>query len=177
MEAALAVTPPAVTESKMQAVLMRWAMEEKKHQLAIPNATIVYSWEADLLSVTSSWLTHEFEIKLSKSDHRADFKKVKHYRFSQQWQYGKGKRLEHTPNYFWFATYGYEVDVTTLLPPYAGWLTVEWHERSGVFMVKVQRAAPRLHTEKMRENTRLKLGRWLSFKLKNMYRIAYLQRD
>lgn len=41
----------------------------------------VHDWEADLFSVTSSGYTYEIEVKISRSDFFADFKKTKHHFF------------------------------------------------------------------------------------------------
>lgn len=192
MEAMGQVTPPAVTESVIQAVLMRYAMEEKKHEFAIPNVTLIYPWEADTVSVTSSWLAHEYEIKISLADFRADRrKKAKHsdleWRFTnkdrprdpetktQKYLFERGiidlKPL--VPNYFWYVT-SFEVDRAEL-PPYAGWMMIEWHKKRGVFIVQTKKNAPRLHMDKMMEADRVRLGRWLAFKLTNMYRTTYLR--
>lgn len=41
----------------------------------------VHSWEADHFSVTSSGYSYEIEVKISRSDFLADFKKPKHHLF------------------------------------------------------------------------------------------------
>lgn len=41
----------------------------------------VHSWEADLFSVTKTGYSYEIEVKVSKSDFMADFKKPKHHLF------------------------------------------------------------------------------------------------
>lgn len=42
----------------------------------------VHRWEADLFSVTKTGYCYEIEVKVSKSDFLADFKKPKHHLFS-----------------------------------------------------------------------------------------------
>jgi hypothetical protein len=76
------------------------------------------------------------------------------------------------PNYFWYATFGFELP-TDDLPPYAGWLRVRWHERYKQYVVEVEREAPRIHRDKMRESNIHKVNRWLAYKLKNMYLAQY----
>lgn len=49
----------------------------------------VYQWESDSFSVTSSNYVYEIEVKVSRSDFLADFKKPKHHFF-------KGIRNEHS---------------------------------------------------------------------------------
>ena len=149
-----------MNENVMQGVLMRYALDEKRHELAIPNMTTLYNWESDLLSVTRSDLVHEYEIKLSLSDYRRDFdKKWKHI------------SLNHTayrrPNYFWYVTYQVEIDP----PDYAGWMIVEDHG----LRVVVKRDAPRLHTDKIRPGDKENIGRLLAYRLKNVYRSFYIE--
>jgi hypothetical protein len=180
-----------MNESQMQAVLMNWAMESKNHQFAIPNTTVLYPWEADLVSATKAWLVHEMEIKLSLADFRADFKKKsKHqdlaHRFThknkpmqpknayQKFLFERGSitLVPKCPNYFWYATYGFDPTVASL-PPYAGWLQVSFLKRLGRHVVTVEREAPRIHTDKMNDSDIRKVNRWLAFKLKNMYMSQY----
>ena len=195
---------PSVTESTIQAVLMGYAMETKKHQFAVPNVTLIYPWEADMISVTSSWLVHEYEIKISRSDFIADKnKKMKHSDLRQRYSTGEEMRKpktaheralfdmgltspfkRSTPNYFWYVTNGFDIE-TAEIPSYAGWMTVEWKKGIGWtdnyerkeywgWRCQVLRKAPRIHSSKIAKATRLKLGRWLSFKLKNIYQTTYL---
>lgn len=165
-----------MNEPIMQAVVMRWVMEERRHQIAVPNITTVYAWEADVLSVTRSLLTHEFEIKVSRSDYLKDKRKLRkhHYLASPDLRTSsyRGVQRAYTPNYFWYTTWGFDIDD---LPPYAGWLVVTRDERWGTYSLTVKREAPRLHLMKMGDKTRLKMSRWLSFKLKNLYEVAYLR--
>lgn len=158
-------------ESKVQALLMRWCMETKNHELVIPNLRSVYRWEADLLSATRAWLVHEFEIKLTHADFRADFdKKFKHVSLRMTHEHsGVPYRC---PNYFWYVTYGFEIDEDEL-PDYAGWMHIEDKDASRwphiKFGIKERKNAPRLHMEKLSEKHRLRIARWLSYKLKNAY--------
>ena len=180
-----------MNENQMQAILMNWAMEQKAHQFVIPNAKALYPWEADLVSATKSWMVHEMEIKLSLADFRADFKKKgKHgdlaHRFAHKnkpmepkhkvqkvlFEAGWITLIPKCPNYFWYATHGFELNVWDL-PCYAGWLRIFWHERWQRYLVRVEQQAPRIHTDKMRQGDIEKVNRWLAYKLKNMYRNYY----
>lgn len=180
-------TPVKMTESLVQSVLMGYVMDQKNHQMALPNLTVLYNWECDLVSVTKAWLVHEFEIKLSKSDFKADFKKEgKHDDLNQRFsrksthrppQTPMQQRLiemnphyfkRRTPNYFWYVIGGeFEVDV----PPYAGLMRIR--KRGKHFRAIVAKPAPRIHSEKMKEKNRLNAARWLSYKLKNEYYRGY----
>jgi len=183
-----------MNESMMQAVLMQHAIA-KRYQLTAPNLAMLYAWEADLISATNAWLVHEYEIKVSRSDFLADSnKRAKHASLAREFASSPGPRKPRdevmqslldqgwldldlsrkTPNYFWYATNGFEIDPSEI-PHYAGWLRIKWHERFGRYGVRVEKQAPRLHSEKLSERKRLNLARWLSYKLSNMYNLRYLK--
>lgn len=162
-----------VTEATLQAILMHRAMEVIKHELVLPNTGAhwgtFYAWEADLISVTKSGLIHEYEIKLTKSDYRADFgKENKHSTLADN-------RWTNKPNYFWYVTY--ELDIEP--PDYAGWILVQDNEHRGNgrwrsdtwngYEWAVMREAPRLHSKRISDRQREAMGRLLSFRLKNAY--------
>lgn len=48
----------------------------KNHPITVPNSKL-YSWEADMLSLTLSSFVHEFEIKISVADFRRDATKLR----------------------------------------------------------------------------------------------------
>jgi hypothetical protein len=153
-----------INESVIQGVLMRYAMDEKNHVLTIPNSTVLYRWEADLISVTSAGLAHEYEVKISLADYRRDFdKKWKHMSLKDQlWQ---------GPNYFWYVTHGFDIDP----PEYAGWIDIVCSTRSGLLLAEVRKQAPRLHTRKVTDKQQATIGRLLAYRLKNMYRTVYVE--
>ena len=148
-----------VTERHIQPILMMWAMDRKNHTLVIPNSTIIFNWEADLLSVTRAGLIHEYEIKLNIQDFRADSKKMwKHKSMVDGWG-----RL---PNYFWYVTFEFDI----VPPDHAGWIKIS---RSGEGLkfcnVDVKVEAPRLTDKKISEWQRLAAGRIISHHLKYEY--------
>jgi hypothetical protein len=146
-----------VTEATMQAVLMRWLMGTMNHELVIPNSTTIFYWEADLVSVTKSHFTHEYEIKLNMADFRRDAKKEnKHFYLTSNKNY--------TPNYFWYATWNFDIDP----PDHAGWLKVTYTEKAYRYFVDVKKPAPRLHKNKISDDKRFAIGRLLSWRLTNM---------
>lgn len=155
------------SESQIQALLMSWCMDDRKHVATIPNTYSVYNWECDLLSVTRSLLSHEYEIKISLSDYKADFrnKKSKHRFLENNATYYKTK-VSMIPNYFWYVTRGFEVDE---LPEYAGWITLTNY---GTFVVK--KSAPRIHAQKMTDKRMDAIMRGNSYKLKSLYLKHYL---
>ncbi len=182
-----------MNESTMQAIMMRWVMDWKQHQLAVPNIKSIYPWEADLISATKAWLTHEYEIKVSRADFLADKnKKSKHRDLACQFgnterqpltevegkfmEWGIRSKQPQTPNYFWYVTNGFEIEESEL-PPYAGWIRVGVETSTHWWnTVIVEREAPRLHSDKLSEKNREGINRWLSYKLKNMYLHRYVRK-
>lgn len=155
-----------VTEKTIQAVLMRWAMAHNM-ECAVPNTVEVFHWEADLITVTKAGLLHEFEIKISASDYKADKKK-----FVKHWNLENGLR-SNGPAYFWYVTHGFDIEP----PEYAGWLRV--HERPdmpGNFFVRVLKSAPRLHTNKIEPRRQAQILRSLAWRLVNMYQHNWITR-
>lgn len=148
-----------ISESTMQAVLMRWAMFEKNHVLVAPNSTMVFPWEADLISVTRAHYSHEYEIKISSADYKRDFEKVMKHN-CLQWP-----KFEKTPNYFWYATFAFDIDP----PEYAGWIKITKGNAGRPYIIDVKKEAPRLHTEKLSEKKMFEIGRLLAFRAANYY--------
>lgn len=122
------------------------------HRLFCPNTTTVFYWEADLVSLTRAGLMHEYEIKCSRSDFLADFKKDKHrildemfktgrvgntppkYLIELYEKYGKDPKVElahmyegemgDIPNYFWYVCIDFEPKEGEI-PEYAGLILLE----------------------------------------------------
>ena len=153
-----------VTEKTIQAVLMEWAMSNK-HECVVPNTRQVFSWEADLLSITKAGLIHEYEIKVSRADFRADAHKTRKHWLVQN---------ASGPSYFWYATFdGFEIEP----PSYAGWLRIiERENMPGNFLVRVMKSAPRLHTDKITPRRQAQVMRSLTWRLVNLYRLNQITR-
>lgn len=123
---------------------------QTKHPIIVPNVHLHF-WEADLIGITGSDFVHEYEIKLSKSDFRADFnKKTKHNHL-------KGRR---GPNYFWYVCPPGLLTVEDM-PEYAGLIQIVPNklnrshrisygecERAAT-SIEVIKQAPRLHDGKI----------------------------
>lgn len=101
----------------------------------------IHAWEADFFSVTSHGYSYEVEIKVSRSDFLADFKKPKHQIFTGAYKKDYPGVVTYTncPNRFFFACP--EGMITTSdIPGYAGLIFI-----SGSGSAKVIRKAPLLH--------------------------------
>lgn len=144
------------TEKSIQLLLMEYLLKEKEHILTLPNNKSVYRWEADLLSLTKSFLFHEFEIKISLPDYERDFsgsnKKITKHNIMKKETHSFGA------NYFWFVTTGF---VPSWIPFYAGWIEIVGNT------VKEMKPAPRLHTKSADVTQISKCLRSISFRLLN----------
>lgn len=67
-----------------------WALEllNRNNMAVIPNVNGRFPWECDLICITGAGYVTEFEIKTSKADLKADFKKRKHDYYRTQGNYG-----------------------------------------------------------------------------------------
>ena len=147
----------AITEKTIQAGLMTWAMQERHHALVVPNSNTLFSWEADLITVTRAGLTHEYEIKLNPADYKRDaVKEHKHWTIRRGDGFG--------PCYFWYVTHDFEIDP----PDHAGWLLVDCID--GHWNVHVKKDAPRFDGLRITDRRYSDIARMLSWRLANYSR-------
>jgi hypothetical protein len=154
-----------ISEKTLQSQIMWWCLNVKNHQFAIINNYSVFrtKWECDVLSATASGLSHEFEIKISRSDFLADLtnKKGKHF-FLRTTK----KASSFIPNYFWFAVPGQLAPhILDDLPSYAGLLVVTDRIYRGHSVCIEHVSAPRLHPRKLSSQQQAKAIRSASFAL------------
>ncbi len=167
-----------MTERDIQSALYQYTLDDLKHEFATQNATniLLYVGESDFISVTRSGLIHEFEIKISRSDFRADFKKPRHNHLS-----GKGLTRTRTierrfhpktrwlincvetyqftsssiPNYFTFVVPDGMISIDDV-PEYCGLIfasVVEQTEtRPAQILLKQVKSPTRFHARKINEN-------------------------
>lgn len=70
--------------------------EIEKGNIVSENFNYLFCGELDVLSYTKSGFSHEWEVKISKSDFKADAKKKK-------WDFFRGEKTWlSVPNYFWY---------------------------------------------------------------------------
>jgi hypothetical protein len=67
----------------------------KFHQIVCENFTPLFKWEMDVMSINKAGMMFEFEVKVSRSDFKADAKKGKQTFYS-----GEGQLKRWAPNYF-----------------------------------------------------------------------------
>ena len=138
----------ASVKRMQQAFTRNYMIYVRRFEFIFPNVHMGNGNEADILGFRPSGFRDEVEIKTSKSDFRADFKKSvvcdghwgnKHERLEQ----GRG-----IANYFSFYVpermQGY---VEERLPDYAGLYVFHINDRGTMFVEEVKRA-PRMHSRK-----------------------------
>lgn len=147
-----------VTEQHIQALLMSYLLNIKKHIVVIPNAGSILPHEADMVSYTRAGLLHEFEIKLDIQDFKKDMGKHKHTAMLTA--------KENYASYFWFVTFNFHIPA----PAHVGWLNID---AKGNF--KVEKEAPQLNKWKMGEDKYRYASQTLANRVSRMYLAYYFK--
>jgi hypothetical protein len=142
-----------LTERDIQEYVRRYASAHH-HPCIIPNI-FMYKWECDMLSVTRSGYTHEFEIKTSYADFKNDFDKTyKHqvlkngYVEVHNYNNTIDKIKKRRPNYFWYVCPSDIIPISEL-PEYAGLRYIVNLEDTDTRYSKLIKKPPLLHHDKI----------------------------
>lgn len=127
------------TERKIQQCLFNW-VTKYNHQLFAPNI-YYFNYETDFLSLDSKYYLHDFEIKISRSDFKADLSKPRHSLFAKLYsKVSKPGRRKHigynAPNCFWYVCPANLIKKSEV-PPYAGLIYV--YKTGGIKVIKKRR--------------------------------------
>jgi len=150
------------TESKNIEAALAMNLYEKNHSPITTHFTGHGLSECDVISISKSNFIYEYEVKISRSDFKADFKKEKHKLMLEKasvidsnindvWYY--------TPNYFYFVVPLNLVSIDEI-PEYAGLIYI--NELLGFETIK---KAPLLHKIKATDTFIRKLSHNLTCKL------------
>jgi len=124
----------------------------------------VFGWESDFFAISKSKYCIEVEIKISKSDFKADFYKTTKQGINKH-DYLKDKNKFHKPNKFYFSFPSGLIDINSI-PPHYG--IIECYDKG---YCKIIRPAKFLHKEKLfKSNVFLK-----SLMNKFYYRYLYIK--
>ena len=138
-----------MTTRRVQKALEKY-IKIRGPKLFINNIYFYEDWESDLIEVDSSDYMKEYEVKVSRSDFRADFeKKLKHYQLTNG-LYG--------PNQFYYVCPKGMLTADEI-PDYAGLLTV--NDKNWVQVIK---PAPLLHKNKIEPDLWEKLAKSIFIK-------------
>lgn len=142
---------------------------EKQHSPITTHFTGYGLSECDVISISKSNFIYEHEVKISRSDFKADFKKEKHKLMTERKSVTERLIKENnkmikdvwyfTPNYFYFVV---PKDLITVeeIPEYAGLIYV-----SEDLSFKIIKKAPLMHREKATSNFIRQLSHNLTCKL------------
>lgn len=137
-----------MTERKIQDTLFPWLAYERSYKLCIPNYTPARWHECDVFAVTKADMGVEFEIKISRSDFKADASKVdKHRKLFASHESG--------PSRFYYVVPEGLITVEEV-PDYAGLLYIVESQRVHTTVaprlyVREVKKAPKLHRQPVPE--------------------------
>lgn len=145
----------------------------QRYEIQLPNCYYKYDSEADLLGIRKSNFCDEFEVKMTKSDFKADSRKsvsvLNENRRGRQVL--KMEALESgllSINYFWYAAPDGLITADEV-PEFAGLVTLCQSPR-GYTYANVVKNAKRLHSKKVSEAFKYKVAK------KGMYRYWDMRR-
>jgi len=149
------------TEKSIQYNL--YLARRSSHTHICPNFYL-YPGIADMVSITPSQMLYEYEIKISKSDYRHDFKSKanKHHYFST------GAMREWTPNLFYFVVPNELISLDEC-PKYAGLIYMiddnAWYgDGIRVMKQKIIKRAPKLHKTQVTHNIKNRINTSLMYR-------------
>jgi len=148
----------SLTEYQIQNKLAQYLQYKKNHSFITPNTTMIFGWECDLISITKSNFIHEFEIKRSKADFKADSNKHrKHLLLENQ------NPKHNIPNYFWYVFHDFEFEINDI-PEYAGLIYVNKNDFN---YIKIIKNAPRISKRKVSDYQKQKCYEAITFRYWN----------
>lgn len=92
---------------------------EKGHSPISSHCCICGLSECDVISISKADFIYEYEVKISKSDFKADFKKNKHKLMMERKSVNESKNYYYIPNYFYFVVPENLISLEDI-PEYAG---------------------------------------------------------
>lgn len=135
-----------------------------RRNIIVPNVTNMGSlvpFETDVLILSDSNYATGFEIKISKSDLKADFKKSQHIGM-ELFKNGKAgmERYFGRFKYFYYAVPSFmEEDALKLIPEFCGLYSLEKREYPNLPIFKKVREAKKIFNNKWSDRQRLELAR------------------
>ena len=177
-------------EKEIQQKIYNWYGDTS--MLIIPNFTPADWWECDIFRVLKSGYTHEYEIKLSKKDYMADFKKqvtvaewvkeppiykhdlLKHKRVKEPPIHKHNllkRKCDVGPNRFSFVFGSVSLLDSVEVPDYAGILVLKEipaltfsGEKETYFALRNIRNAPLLHKKKIEDKVIKQMNKSLYYR-------------
>ena len=134
---------------------------EKGHSPISTHAAVYGLQECDVISISKSDFIYEYEVKISKSDFKADFKKPKHtlIKESKFIKESKSETLYLVPNYFYFVVPENLISIDDI-PEYAGLIYITEQQTFNII-----KKAPIIHKTKASKEFIRALSHQLTCKL------------
>lgn len=138
--------------------------EFQRHRVVAKNVFLYSNWcEMDIAGLRKSGFLDEVEIKLSRADYLADFKKT----VGNIYQVHRNKHValeagELAPNYFYFMMPEDMVPLTEI-PDYAGVYYFKETEK-GFIVLSEARAPKRLHNRKLSDHLKFNLAAKMAYR-------------
>lgn len=152
------------TEKDLQLAFYR--MTFGRYEIAMPNVHTLHN-EMDFIGVRKSGFVDEVEIKLTKSDFLADFKKTRGYGGSKHNAIKNGKAF---CNYFSYLLPDYLINECKI-PSYAGlYIFDNWNGHRG--FVREIKKPPRLHGGKISPEKKYEIAKKAAFRYWDILGVA-----
>lgn len=163
---------PELTEESIQAFLFK-DLASKGHKYIAPNSCAL-PYESDLLSITTAGYLIEYEIKISRSDFKADTKtrtkKRKHDWYTHPEQYPYSNPADCVPCRFYYVVPKGLVSVDEV-PDHAGLMEISFYhfprnpEYTPKPIIDTVKQAPQLHDIKATRAIKTKIATTLMWKV------------
>ena len=157
------------TEHRAQTELSMFC-RGKSHELIIPNFQAFPYHENDLVSITRAGLAHVFEIKCSRSDFLCEFGPGRATRMKANRLKTYEQRDPNGANYFWLVCPEKIIKSLDEIPEWAGiiWLNADRDPAKQFYRDhRIEREAPRLHSQKVTERRIKQIGSGLAIRYWN----------
>jgi hypothetical protein len=116
--------------------------------------------ECDVATVSKARVLYEFEIKISRSDFKADAKKTIKHKWLAMRNGGKNKDYFNIPNHFYYVVTKDLIKIEEV-PEYAGLIYVDKETK----LLKMIKKAPKLHDKKVTDKMIEAMARNITAKL------------
>lgn len=162
----MSAQPKTLTEAAIQDLLYFHCIS-KGHILVNPNSC-VYGWESDFVSITRNLMAHEYEIKISKSDFKADAQKERHKLITSSTKiiyadlpkYRREVPVQR-PNFFYYVCPEHVAAIQDV-PDYAGLIhVVPFGHR---WILQIIKRTRKLHDEPIDQKRLMQLARSVMFR-------------
>ncbi len=159
-----------MNEKLVQRYLKKWLFRNS-HIYIFPNV-YAWSWESDLISLTRFGYSYEYEIKLDYHDFVKDFNKHQ--------KHDKLRIGQECPNYFSYVVPS-ELVLPEDIPEYCGLIYIQEFYQPAIpgtnetyyYEPKYIKKPPRLHSEKVGEDFKMKIGEKAIYRLWDWHEKLY----